>query len=222
VQTLPSIRQTVEGTVQLGSIIKRISSGDFNGDGNDDILYSLKFNASQLFQTEYAVYDQVFYGNNLSSFGQLSKVLFSDSNENYFSLLLNSAQTSTAIGDVNADGFDDILVNQEFSNYPGALYLGGNGSTSLTHSIPIQGLPNRQTLYQTGQAGDINGDGYDDFLMSDLDYKLTYAIYGQDWLPQTQTWFPNGPVTVQTLEGTNGNDVLQSSPTGTNPKFLTN
>ena len=125
--------------------------------------------------------------------------------------MLNSAQTSTAVGDVNADGFDDILVNQDYSNTPSTLYLGGYGSTSLNQSILVQGLPNRQTLYQTGQAGDINGDGYDDFLMADRDNQLTYAIYGQDWEPQTATW--NSGATVQPLEGTNGNDVFQSNPT---------
>jgi len=195
--------------------IDRISSGDFNGDGSEDILYSLRFNAIDYFDSSvYITYDQVFYGDILSNFGQKSKVLNTGSGFNtyYYLSLLNPAQTSTAVGDVNADGFDDILVNQEFSDTPSALYLGGNGSTSLTNSIPIQGLPNRQTLYQTGQAGDINGDGYDDFLMADQDNQLTYAIYGQDWEPQTATW--NSGVTVQPLEGTNGNDVFQSSPTG--------
>ena len=48
--------------------------------------------------------------------------------------------------------------------------------------------------------------------MADQDYKLTYAIYGQDWEPQTATW--NSRAKVQPLEGTNGNDVFQSNPTG--------
>jgi hypothetical protein len=200
--------------------IDRISSGDFDGDGNEDILYSLRFTAlnSNPFpgfgMDQYSIYDQVFYGETLSNFGQKSQLLNANNSplDDEQLSLLNSAQTSTAVGDVNADGFDDILVTQEYSYSSSILYLGGNGNTSLTHSIPIQGLPNRQTIYQTGQAGDINGDGYDDFLMADQDNQLTYAIYGQDWEPQTATW--SSGVTVQTLEGTNGNDVFQSNPTG--------
>jgi 2',3'-cyclic-nucleotide 2'-phosphodiesterase (5'-nucleotidase family) len=151
----------------------------------------------------------------LSNFGQRSKLIRSGSI--FLSPSLNSAQTSTAVGDVNADGLDDILLNQLSPSTPSYLYLGGYDKTSLTSSIPIQGLPNRQTIYQYGQAGDINGDGHDDLLIADFDKNLTYAVYGQDWLSQAATW--NSGVTVQVMEGTNANDVFQSYPQG---NFLLN
>ena len=196
-------------TGAIGSKEVRISSGDFDGDGIEDVLYSLRvsFANSSNFGI---VYDQVFYGGTQPGMGVRTKLIKSGNTSQ--SSFLNSAQTSTAVGDVNADGFDDILLNQGFPSDPSFLYLGGHETTSLTVSIPIQGLPNRQTIYQTGQTGDINGDGYDDFLMADLDKGLTYAIYGQDWLSQAATWNPG--VTVQTMKGTNDNDVFQSNPLG--------
>jgi hypothetical protein len=49
----------------------RISSGDFDGDGNEDILSSFLVKTS----TEYLYSDQVFYGSMLSNFGQRSKLI---------------------------------------------------------------------------------------------------------------------------------------------------
>jgi hypothetical protein len=193
----------------LAADILRISSGDVNGDGYEDVLVSSRAEDNN---TKTLV-DSVYYGNpNLSQLGPTSRKQFSSTKDDITPPgYSNSAKLSTFVGDVNADGFDDILIDQFTSSLQSNIYL-GSATGALSVNVPIQGLPNRQTLYQTGQAGDINGDGYDDFLMADQDYKLTYAIYGQDWEPQTATW--NSNVTVQSLEGTNGNDVFQSNPSG--------
>ena len=184
----------------------RLSSGDINGDGCQDILLSsivIPQSDEQQFN------DYVVYGSeDLSDFGK-NMVLLTDSR--VFSNINNSSQTSTIVGDVNGDGFDDVLVEQDAPTSPGTLYL-GNQTNPLTAKVTVQGLPNRTTIYQQGRAGDINGDGLDDFLMADQDNQLTYAIYGQDWEPQTATW--NSRAKVQPLEGTNGNDVFQSNPSG--------
>jgi hypothetical protein len=194
----------------------RLSSGDINGDGYQDILLSsrLLIDPEQVWldQEEEVFLDYVFYGSeDLSDFGQnkflLTDYAYLDTNSN----TTNSSQTSTIVGDVNGDGFDDVLVDQFVSTSQGTLHLGSK-TNPLTAKVTVQGLPNRTTPYQQGRAGDINGDGLDDFLMADQDNQLTYAIYGQDWEPQTATW--NSNATVQSMEGTNGNDVFQGNPTG--------
>ena len=83
----------------------------------------------------------------------------------------------------------------------------GTGTSST--QIAVEGLPNRTDSYQINAAGDVNGDGYDDFLMSDPDYQLTYAVYGQNWEPQPPFNYNTSYTDTYTLTGTNGNDVFQ-------------
>ncbi|MFM7714896.1 MAG: FG-GAP repeat domain-containing protein, partial [Microcystis sp.] len=130
-------------------------------------------------------------------------------------LLTSASQLPTAVGDVNADGYDDILLNQFYPASNGQLLLGDATNTFAT-SISVQGLPNRTTLYQQGAAGDINGDGYDDLLMSDFNYQLTYAIYGQDWLTANEQNSSNSTF----FDGTNGNDVFTIPSNVTSSKIV--
>ena len=75
------------------------------------------------------------------------------------------------VGDVNRDGADDLLVGAERNDGSGTnagrayLYLGGPGADTVADLI----LPGEATGDQFGCAvagpGDLNGDGYDDFLV---------------------------------------------------------
>ncbi|RKZ30737.1 hypothetical protein DRQ33_07655 [bacterium] len=98
-------------------------------------------------------------------------------------------------GDINGDGFNDLLICAEGSytskNYPGKvyIYLGGNR------------IPDKPDLVLTGEnngdhfgvsattLGDINGDGYDDFAIgankndeNETDAGKVYIYYGGDEL----------------------------------------
>ena len=171
----------------------RLSSGDINGDGYQDILLSSRLHLGGGQGSEETFEDYVFYGSeDLSDFGQ-NKFSLTSYTQALNSNSTNSSQTSTIVGDVNGDGFDDVLVDQFVSTSQGTLHLGSK-TNPLTAKVTVQGLPNRTTPYQQGRAGDINGDGLDDFLMADQDNQLTYAIYGQDWEPQTATWNSNATV----------------------------
>jgi hypothetical protein len=89
-------------------------------------------------------------------------------------LLLVAAFTSalTSAGDVNGDGFSDVLVgttaNTINANGTAYLYLGGAGGLVSTPTVlgPPAGISN---LYSFGRAvagiGDLNGDGFADILV---------------------------------------------------------
>ena len=78
-------------------------------------------------------------------------------------------------GDVNADGFDDFLIGAPLYNYHasdnGKVYLilgridGWKNDLSQADASYIGEAPSDQAGWDVQDAGDANGDGYDDFLI---------------------------------------------------------
>ncbi len=68
------------------------------------------------------------------------------------------------VGDVNGDGYDDFMVSVGYNSIK--LYLGSpniNLTTSITFHYPGKETPNG--LGNMAGIGDVNGDGYNDFLL---------------------------------------------------------
>jgi hypothetical protein len=79
---------------------------------------------------------------------------------------------SGSAGDVNADGFGDLVVGAFFydngQENEGAafLYLGSAGGPSANHDWMVEGDEAVATLGRSvGTAGDVNNDGYDDVIV---------------------------------------------------------
>jgi hypothetical protein len=97
------------------------------------------------------------------------------------------------LGDVNGDGFDDILIGAFYNGDTdgGASYLiYGDDASSLGDidlgSIATTGVKffsseaSAQLGYAVSSAGDINGDGFNDLLMTEYGSTIgsTYIVYG--------------------------------------------
>ena len=70
-------------------------------------------------------------------------------------------------GDVNGDGFSDLVVGAVLANRA-YVYLGsasGLAVTPATTLAPGQGLPMAGFAEQVASAGDVNGDGFDDVVV---------------------------------------------------------
>ncbi len=138
-------------------------------------------------------------------------ILFGQNNGDHLGRSVSSA------GDVNNDGVDDFIVSAEGvdqSGTPdaGAAYIvfgtdGGipsplnlatlNGSTGFK----IEGVSATQELgLSVSRAGDVNGDGIDDILVSSTESSedgATYVVFGRSGV------FP-ASISVTSLNGTNG------------------
>lgn len=126
------------------------AAGDVNNDGFDDFMVSINGHVA------------LYYGGNPLN---LSKcVIFSSeySTGSYGSF-------SSRAGDINNDGFDDILLNSENGV---CIFLGGANIKSKP-DIMLKGEQDRDGFgYAVSMAGDVNKDGFDDIIIGAPYYSM--------------------------------------------------
>src|SRR5215510_7106403 len=113
------------------------------------------------------------------------------------SSLWEEAGSSVSIGDVNGDGLADVIVGAPGSSYPygvdySAYVIFGRGSDDIpiASTVSAANLDSTSGLrvsvgegYAVSYAGDFNGDGIGDFMVSAPDYGTndqgaTYIVFG--------------------------------------------
>lgn len=155
--------------------------GDVNNDGYDDILIGAPFEAfgGSSGGSVYLINGPVSGEINLSS---TNSRLSAHSANDHAGMSVSSA------GDVNRDGYDDILIGaqNESTNgtYAGAAYL---VLGPITENLELSdadfifyGEENSYTSSSVSGAGDINGDSYPDIIIGAMgnEYGKTYLVYG--------------------------------------------
>ena len=93
-----------------------------------------------------------------------------EANNNYFGYSVSSA------GDVNGDGFDDIIVGAYgYSSSSGRAYIffGGVNINTVADVILKGDTPGDKFGYSVSSAGDVNNDGYDDVIVGADGYNTT-------------------------------------------------
>ncbi|MFK7754656.1 MAG: hypothetical protein AB8B51_19170 [Sedimentitalea sp.] len=203
------------------------NAGDVNGDGLDDFIIGGP-NALQGRGLAYVVYGDANAPFNLDPSalnGTNGFIIQGSQAGGFFGTSVHAA------GDVNADGFDDVIIGASGANQGGAAYVvfgGTTGGQALlnvstlngTNGFAIQGLSPSSPTANDGLGAsvtggvDINGDGIDDILIgapgatsapggvSDVMAGRTYVIYGKD-----TDAMPGGV----TLDGTNAANNLRGT-----------
>jgi hypothetical protein len=170
------------------------TAGDVNGDGFSDIVIGAPFTDNGQ-DNEGRAY---VYRGRSGDFGGVPFLVDDGGIGGRFGASVASA------GDVNADGYADLLVGApdwDIGRGRISLHLGGDSGTSPTASWVAHGSQAFEFLGSSvSDAGDVNGDGYDDFLVGapEFDAEVVPVIgrarlyYGGPGLPSHSGWEVGG------------------------------
>ncbi|MEM7133418.1 MAG: integrin alpha [Chloroflexota bacterium] len=174
------------------------TAGDVNGDGYDDIIIGqIRYNGHNG-----RVY--LFYG---SPTGLASSPAWTY--EGYLSSGELGWSVSTA-GDVNSDGFSDIVVGVPGKSQAYLFYGSVSGLSSQQDRILYGEQAGDRFGHSTSLAGDINADGYDDIVIgapyhiesSSVQTGKIYVYFGSsDGIENSPSWTMIGDVAAFSLFG---------------------
>ena len=195
------------------------NAGDINGDGIDDLIISGseadpngKIDAGESYV--------VFGGRNVGSSGSLELSTLDGTN----GFVINGIDSVSNAGDINGDGFDDLIIGDEPSGYYyndsfygksnagesyivfGGANVGSSGSLELSDLDGTNGFVIREVRYgeSVSNAGDVNGDGIDDLIIGAYRAERN----GKENAGESYVIFGSQPEVNPIITGTANNDVL--------------
>ena len=196
------------------------TAGDVNGDGYSDVIVgavgydNVAFNDGRVF---------VYHGSAVGLSATAGWTAEGDHSNDAFGGSVRMA------GDVNADGYSDVIVGAEGYAAP----LSGQGRAYVYHGSPIGlsatadwtaegGRAQSSFGYSVGAAGDVNGDGYSDVIVGAYRYDnegRAFVYHGSatalsataDWTAesdQASAWFGFSVGTAGDVNGDGYSDVV--------------
>lgn len=169
--------------------------GDFNGDGFFDFAFSL--NDAEVSQETIHI---IFGGESIIGATQINSLTEASDSSTLQIISENRLSSLSSAGDINNDGFDDLLVGSSFADGNGTrsgqshVVFGGNSLpnglnlSSIESSGALSGFTLNSTSFTySGETvsgvGDINGDGFSDIAVAAPRASRVYVIFGGQTYP---------------------------------------
>jgi methionine-rich copper-binding protein CopC len=205
--------------------------GDVNGDGLADMLIGANTNGTtNTGYTAYVIYGRTTLGGTYLGLGIDASTGFKINGSYYL------GQSVSGAGDVNGDGLADMLITEYkpdgYGAFAGAAYVIYGNSTGTSYSLNSGGLTASQGFkitagsvsslgYAASGAGDFNGDGLADVIVSARTYGAqnqgaAYVVYGNSTGNWVSLDLSNGIAASQGFKisgqtGTNLGDAVSSA-----------
>ena len=148
---------------------KSMCSLDFNGDGIDDLIVGTPY---------YGVGGKIYFYLGGDDFADGPSFTMTGDSDNRIDIQIR------ALGDMNNDGYDDLVVpnyNHTINSFEFLILLGGAEPDTIADYAFIPGEERLNMLPEFNGLGDINNDGYDDAGANDLENRY-YILWGGDTL----------------------------------------
>ncbi|WP_293007001.1 hypothetical protein [Nitrosomonas sp.] len=171
-------------------------AGDINGDGFDDLFVSIRGDSGEL---KYVVFGKA------AGFNPAMTVDDLNNSANGFrvinastGLLQQNTTSAISAGDVNGDGYDDLFVGQYIFRGDGYGYYANSSNLYVVFGKPtsfgaaldltnldgsngfsMKAADNDGSGRSISNAGDINGDGFDDLIMGAPGAGHNYVVFGK-------------------------------------------